>query len=398
MRPAITRMASGRDTLEAKISERIRRDGPIRFRDFMEIALYDAESGYYNTRRNKIGPAGDYYTSGNVHEAFGATLAVAFAGMWSHEYAEPLTILEFGAGTGQLAFDIISTMKLERPDIFVELNYLILERSTAMQESQRRLLEPVDQKVNWVPFEPASNADPFQGIVFSNELIDAMPAHLARIHEGRVQEGYVDLTATGATGATGDSRLERSISAAFAICWEEPSDRAIESYISDLGVDLAEGQMLEVNLDAIAWLERVSRILNRGFLVTIDYGDIAAHLYGRDRFGGTLRSFSRHRIAESPLLKVGEQDITSSVNFSALIEQGRQLGFEMVSYERQSSFLIRNGLLERAAGLCESGDNRPDTLSNRLAIKNLLVEGGSSDNFRVLVQRKGVVRRPTESS
>ena len=388
-------MGSGKDTLEAKISERIRRDGPIRFRDFMEIALYDAESGYYNTRRNKIGPAGDYYTSGNVHQAFGATLAFAFAGMWSQEYAEPLTIFEFGAGTGQLAFDIISTMKLERPDIFVELNYLILERSTAMQESQRRLLEPVDQKVNWVPFEPASNADPFQGIVFSNELIDAMPAHLARIHEGRVQEGYVDLTATAATG---DSRPERSISAAFAICWEEPSDRAIESYISDLGVDIAEGQMLEVNLDAIAWLKRVSRILNRGFLVTIDYGDIGAHLYGRDRFGGTLRSFSKHRIAESPLLNVGEQDITSSVNFSALIEQGRQLGFEMVSYERQSSFLIRNGLLERAAGLCESGDNRPDTLSNRLAIKNLLVEGGSSDNFRVLVQRKGVVRRPTESS
>jgi SAM-dependent MidA family methyltransferase len=121
--------------------------------------------------------------------------------------------------------------------------------------------------------------------------------------------------------------------------------------------------------------------------VTIDYGDLAPLLYAADRAQGTLRSFYRHRLVHSPLERVGEQDITSSVNFTALIESGRDCGLETLSYERQTAFLLRHGLIERITAM-----HKPDeTLENvkaRLAIKNLFVPGGASDNFRVLVQKK----------
>ena len=150
-------------------------------------------------------------------------------------------------------------------------------------------------------------------------------------------------------------------------------------------MNFAEGQVIEINLEASAWLESLSRAIERGFLVTIDYGDIAAHLYGPDRAGGTLRSFYRHRLVDSPLERIGEQDITSSVNFTALIESGRDFGLETLSYERQTSFLIRNGLIERIAA---TASEAVDDLKERLVVKNLFVPGGASDNFRVLIQKK----------
>jgi SAM-dependent MidA family methyltransferase len=149
---------------------------------------------------------------------------------------------------------------------------------------------------------------------------------------------------------------------------------------------LPEGQIIEVGLDAIEWLRRASRAIKRGHLITIDYGDIAGHLYSPERREGTIRSFHRHRLVESPLERVGEQDITASVNFTALIEYGRDCGLEMISYERQSAFLLRMGLIDRIASMGAS--QNLDDLKSRLAIKNLFVPGGVSDNFRVLVQRK----------
>ena len=127
-------------------------------------------------------------------------------------------------------------------------------------------------------------------------------------------------------------------------------------------------------------------MIEQGFLVTIDYGDLAAHLYAPDRRNGTLRCFQKHTLTDTPLERIGEQDITASVNFSALIDYGEESGFEKLSYERQTNFLFRHGLIERIAAMEHNGTM--DNLQDRLAIKNLLVPGGVSDNFRVLVQQK----------
>jgi SAM-dependent MidA family methyltransferase len=152
-------------------------------------------------------------------------------------------------------------------------------------------------------------------------------------------------------------------------------------------VKLREDQIVEINLDAVDWLSRMTRALASGFLMTIDYGDLCDSLWTPDRLRGTLRSFHNHRLIDSPLSSLGEQDITASVNFTALIEYGSEFGFEPVSFERQTAFLMRMGLIERIAASYRPDETLND-LKQRLAVKNLFVPGGISDSFRVLIQGK----------
>ncbi|HEX5735479.1 MAG TPA: SAM-dependent methyltransferase [Blastocatellia bacterium] len=359
--------------LEEKIIARINGEGPLTFRDFMQTALYDPQLGYYNTERPKIGPAGDYYTSSNVHAAFGAVLALVFADMLS-EYDDKV-IVEIGAGTGRLACDLLSTMRGERAEVYDRLSYVIAEKSPAMREFQKERLKDFERRVTWRDLAEIER-DTRVRLIYSNELIDAFPVHRARFHQGSLEESYV---AVRPDTATGEKRL--------SLVWSEPSTAELSRYVERMKVRLAEGQIIEINLDAIDWLRRVSASLESGYLVTIDYGDTAAHLYGPDRLEGTLRSFYQHSLIDSPLERIGEQDITASVNFTALIEYGRDLGLEALSYERQTAFLMRNGLIERIAAM-EKATGAIEDLKERLAIKNLFVPGGVSDNFRVLIQKK----------
>lgn len=365
-------MASVPTELELRLIEQIHRAGRITFRDFMNAALYDTALGYYNTERLKIGPAGDYYTSSNVHPAFGAVLASAFAELWAQSL-EPMTIIEVGAGTGQLAFDVLSALRDEHPAVFHQLDYAIIETSPAMLQRQRDKLGVFADRIRWSESEDLERA-PIFGIIFSNEFVDALPVHRVCFKDGTIKESYV-------TAERGNER------ARLALTWDEPSTDRLADYVERMRVSLREGQTIEINLDALDWLSRFARSLQTGFLMTIDYGDAARHLWAPDRSSGTLRSFYRHQLIESPLERVGEQDITASVNFTALIEYGRDFGFETLSYERQATFLTRMGLIERIAGAYESSDSLDD-LKERIAVKNLFVPGGVSDNFRVLMQHR----------
>jgi SAM-dependent MidA family methyltransferase len=379
----------------------------------MQSALYHPEFGYYHTERLKIGPAGDYYTSSNVHAAFGASLACLFAdllGQLDSDCArasvvgggpapEVYTIVEIGAGTGQLAHDILTALSLEHTELYSRINYVIAERSPAMERRQRERLSAYSEKVNWagVTENGNLNVEAISGIVFSNELIDALPAHVVRSSPYGLQELYV--TCDHESHSTSDKSLSRSeqrssiaddsrlSSDGFCFSWRPLSSARLAPYVDRMAVPLSEGQIVEINLDAVDWLQGVAQVLSKGYLVTIDYGDVARHLYGQDRRRGTLRAFHRHTIAASLLERVGEQDITCTVNFTALIEYGHDAGLETVSLERQSAFLVRMGLIDRIAQM-ETHGNVLSDLKNRLAIKNLFVPGGASDNFRVLIQRK----------
>ncbi|MFL6213889.1 MAG: class I SAM-dependent methyltransferase [Blastocatellia bacterium] len=356
--------------LARQLIERIRRDGPLPFRDFMQTALYDAALGYYSTERLKIGAAGDYYTSSNVHTAFGATLARAFAEWWRESFAdEPLTLVEMGAGTGQLAADVIAALRDEHAALFSNLRYVIVEQSPAMQKRQRERLVAFNERVTWSSLDTMER-QPLAAIFFSNELVDALPVHRVRWNGKDIDEQFVSLSGEQLTFE-----------------WAAPSRPELISYVQQLGVSLRPNQIIEINLDALDWLAGVSRAMHRGLLVTIDYGDLAPLLYAADRAQGTLRSFYRHRLVDSPLERIGEQDITASVNFTALIESGRNYGFETLSYERQTAFLLRHGLIERITAM-HKPDETIDDVKARLAIKNLFVPGGASDNFRVLVQQR----------
>jgi SAM-dependent MidA family methyltransferase len=363
-------MSQAATPLERKLIEQIRRGGSVTFRDFMQAALYDAELGYYNTERLKIGAAGDYYTSSNVHPAFGATLAHAFAQLWREAFAaEPLTLVEMGAGTGRLAADMLTAFADEHPTLFRNLRYVIVEQSPAMRARQRERLGTLWGRVEWRTLDECERR-PMAAIFFSNEMVDALPVHRLRSGSRGVEEQFVGLEGGRLT-----------------LYWDAPSSPELARYVDRLGVPLGDGQIVEVNLDALRWLAQVARAINGGFLVTIDYGDVAALLYAPDRAAGTLRTFYRHQLSDAPLARLGEQDLTASVNFTALIEHGRDCGLETVSYERQTAFLLRHGLIERIAAM-HRADERLEDLKARLAIKNLFVPGGVGDNFRVLVQKK----------
>lgn len=359
--------------LEAKLLAQLKRHGPMTFADFMRAALYDPQLGYYNTDRLKIGPSGDYYTSSNSHRLFAALLARAFSEMLAE--LGSFNLVEMGAGTGRLARQILEAMALEHEQVFDKLRYFLIESSPAMIRIERELLGRFSGRVAWrqlSDFDPKCGGEPIEGVFFSNELVDAMPVHMVRIARERLEEAYVDV-----------GKDDRPV-----IVWGEPSTHRLAEYLQKAGARPVEGQILEINLEAIDWLAALSRSIKRGFLVTIDYGDLATHLYGPDRRAGTLRSFYRHRITDSPLERIGEQDITASVNFTALIEYGRDFGFEAVSLEPLYSFLARMGLAERIAALESLARNSIEDIKDRLALKGLFVPGGITHNFRVLIQRR----------
>lgn len=365
-------MAFGRNDLELRLIARIEREGPITFRDFMQAALYDPDYGYYNTERIKIGPQGDYYTSSNVHPAFGAVLARAFVQLWKELVpypSHPLRIVEIGAGTGRLACDVLAALRDQHAEAFREVDYLIVESSPEMRRRECELLALFEGRVRWGGLETLGRAS-MHGIVFSNEFVDALPVHRVRFERSDFEEQYVTV-----------------VSGRLALSWAQPSTPEVVNYLNRAGVKLAEGQIVEINLDAIEWLAQVSSGIGRGFLITVDYGDLTPLLWASDRRNGTLRSFYNHRLVDSPLERVGEQDMTASVNFSALLEYGTDFGLETLSYERQVAFLMRMGLIEMIAERA-STNPAPQELNERLALKNLFVPGGVSDNFRVLIQRK----------
>jgi SAM-dependent MidA family methyltransferase len=268
---------------------------------------------------------------------------------------------------------VLTTLRDEHAEVFKGLRYVIIEASPAMQCLQRHKLGEFNDQVEWAVLEEPARAL-LTAVAFSNELVDAMPVHVIRLASGRLEELYVTATVGGA------KRL--------ALAWGRVSTQEITEYLDRMNVVPREGQRLEVNLASVRWLGSLARLIGRGYLVTVDYGDTSAHLYGPDRAGGTLRSFYRHRLVDSPLERVGVQDITASVNFTALIEYGRDFGFDLVTYERQASFLIRMGLIERIAAMGEASSGDSSDLKHRLAVKNLFVQGGASDNFRVLIQFK----------
>jgi NADH-quinone oxidoreductase B subunit len=246
----------------------------------------------------------------------------------------------------------------------------LLEGLMRIQDKrQRERLAGFAGRVEWRALEEIER-EPVTAIFFANELIDALPVHRLRWKSMGIEEQFA--------GVEGER---------LALAWLSPSRPELTRYLERFGVTLKEDQIVEVNLDALAWLAQVSRAMHQGFLVTIDYGDVAAHLYAPDRASGTLRAFYRHQLIDSPLARIGEQDLTASVNFTALIEHGRDCGLETVSYERQAAFLLRHGLIERIAAM-HRADEMLEDVKARLAIKNLFVPGGASDNFRVLVQKK----------
>jgi SAM-dependent MidA family methyltransferase len=358
------------NSLEAVIRDRIARHGPLTFRDFMALALSDPAHGYYTTTSQRIGRAGDFYTSSSIAGHFGTLLAGQIEAIWQ-ALGQPadFTVVECGAGTGDLAADILTALGTDAPDIMHHLRYVIDERSPAMRAAQAARLAAFPEQVRWQTLDELSGT-PITGLIFSNELVDALPVHMLTCRRGQYLEGLVSVS---------QGQLH--------LIWETPTlPREFSAYLALGEIRLAEDEQCEVALDALDWLTRAAAALARGYLITIDYGDTGSHLSGRPT--GTIRSFTRHRVSEDLLANPGQQDLTADVNFSALVNHGVRQGLRCVQLTRQADYLIQLGLLDRLAAATRPEDGR-EALRERLALKHFLVPGGFGDRFKVLVQARG---------
>ncbi|MDT7809048.1 MAG: hypothetical protein QOJ70_2861 [Acidobacteriota bacterium] len=362
-------------TLAARLRERIRREGPLTFREWMRAALYDESGGYYR-RRDAVrwGRAGDYRTSAERSTLFAATFARHFTKLY-HQLGSPpvIHLLEAGGGAGHFARGVLETLRRDEPQLFGALRYAFDETSPDSRERAAALLLEFADRVE---FRQASDfKHPLDAaIVFTNELLDAMPVNRVHMRAGRLREAYVGTDASGA----------------FIFIEGEPSTPQLARNFERMGVTLTEGQAAEINLEAGEWIARIARLVGRGFVVTVDYGDEAAALFGdQRRRDGTLRAFRGHEIIADVLSDPGGLDLTATVNWTHVINECEAVGLETISLERLDNFLMRAGLLEQLERESAHASSEAATTALRLDAREMILPGGMASHFQVLTQKKG---------
>ncbi|MEC9492361.1 class I SAM-dependent methyltransferase [Flexistipes sp.] len=349
--------------LEIIIKDKIREKGKITFAEFMDTALYYAELGYYQ-KENPFGEQGSFYTAVNASSSFGRSIASGFVKVFESTGIEQ-NICEMGAGSGYLAKDILDYYKQEFPEIYSNLSYLIIEKSEYLIQRQRELLkEHADAgKVVWTDFDKFAD---FNGIFFSNELVDAFPVHRIINIDGEYKELYV---------INHNNELQ--------FYPDKISTPEIEEYMQQAGVKLNNKQIGDINIDALNWIKTLGSKISKGFVITIDYGFEAEQLYSDFRVDGTVTCYFKHKQNNDFFERIGYQDITAFVDFSGLEIYGKEYGLETLSFVPQWLFLIQCGILNEM--------EKAESDLQRTAIKSLIVpEGGFGTNFHVLVQTKNV--------
>ncbi|MBE0521741.1 MAG: SAM-dependent methyltransferase [Candidatus Methanoperedenaceae archaeon] len=344
------------------IIDKIRQKGMLSFRDFMDMALYYPVLGYYTSKKDKIGKKGDFYTSSNVSSVFGEMIGKQVEEIWHLLGEGEFTVVEMGAGHGLLSGDVLSYLETNH-ELYGCLDYRIVEKSPALREEQEKRL---GGKAKW--FESINELSGIKGVIFSNELVDAFPVHCV-VMEDELMEVFVDY----------DNGFVEVL---------KPASYELRDYFKRQDVVLPEGYRTEVNHDTLKWIHDAGSALELGYVITIDYGYPAPELYAGHRNNGTLMCYYRHTANDNPYLHIGEQDITSHVNFSAIDIWGRESGLELCGFTDQAHFLLGMGIEKYLAGIQNSEPGK--YMKKMLQVKTLMM--GMGETFKVMVQGKGVKR------
>ncbi|MCW5315335.1 class I SAM-dependent methyltransferase [Nostoc sp. KVJ3] len=370
----------------------------ITFAEFMDMVLYHPEYGYYSSDALKIGfKGGDFFTSPNLCADFGELLAEQFFQMWEILGKPiPFSLVEMGAGQGLLALHILKYHQQHYPDFFTALEYIIVEKSPTLRKEQQQRLQ--DFPVRWCNLEEIP-ANAIVGCFFSNELVDAFPVHQFILETGELREIYVT-TPQNLTPLKGKSKSssppfigERS-NFAFVEVTGEPSTPKLAEYLDLVEMDFSQsaypdGYRSEINLAALDWLSIVADRLQRGYVLTIDYGYPATRYYNPRRSQGTLQCYYQHRFHDNPYINIGRQDITAHVDFTALERWGKRCNLDKVGFIQQGLFLMALGLGERIAALSDREQPLSELLQRREALHQLIDPTGLG-SFGVLLQSKGL--------
>ncbi len=395
--------------LRELIVQRIRDEGPLPFAEYMDLALYHPELGYYARADRRSGRAGDFLTSVDSGTAFGALLARQFAEMWRLAAAGAApALVEAGAGSGRLARDVLDHLAADCPDLYRTLRLTLVERSPAARAAQAGTLGAHAARLAGAATELPAGV---RGVVFANELLDALPVHPIVMTADGLREVHVD--------RDGDRLVERL----------GPASAAVRAHMARFGIRLEPGWRVEVSPAAVAWVAAAARRLTRGFLVLIDYGHEARELYSPTHARGTLTCYRRHRAAvggeggaAAPwLAEPGACDITAHVDLTAVRTAAEQAGLQTLAVLDQTYFLLAlaalrdggeaphptasgqapgwQGATKEHIGHLRPGSNAGSreawpldlgALRERLALKTLLVPGGLGSTHKVLIFGRNV--------
>lgn len=347
----------------ARVQEFIRGEieragGWIGFDRYMELALYAPGLGYYAAGARKFGDAasgGDFITAPEISPLFAQALAAQVEQAFQH--CAP-RVLEFGAGTGALARDLIDA--LARRGVR-DLRYEIVELSADLRERQRATLAP--RAVRWLDAPPSA----FDGVIVANEVLDVMPVQLFAKRDGRVLERGVAVADERLAWATAPAGRELATAA-----------EAIEAEVGAL----PDGYGSEVGLIVRAWIASVADWLAHGVLLAIDYGFPRREYYHAQRLMGTLMCHYRQRAHADPLWLPGLNDITAHVDFSAVADAAHAAGLDLLGYTSQAHFLLNCGLID----LLKADHSH----AQASAAHRLLSEAEMGELFKVIALGKGI--------
>ena len=357
------------ERLAALLREEIRASGGfLPFSRFMERCLYAPGLGYYSAGSAKFGDAGDFVTAPELGPLFAACVASAVAPVLQ-ELGPDAEFLELGGGSG--AFAEVMLKRLLELDA-LPARYAILEPSADLRERQRerlsqRLIPPVFALVEWLDGPPG---EAWNGVLFANEVIDALPTPRFTLRDGEVFEEHVALDDEGHFIRT-DRPADALLAAAV---------RHVERYLEQ---PFPDGYRSELLPQLPYWIQAVMGGLRAGAMLFVDYGYPRREYYLPDRDEGTLRAFYRQHVHADPYLWPGLQDLTASVDFTALAEAGTQAGFELAGYSDQASFLLGNGLPERLQDIEERADETAK-LRFRNEAKRLTLPSEMGERFQVM--------------
>ena len=373
-----------RSAVDQEIRNLIQENGRITFAQFMQACLYSPHGGFYSSRGNRIST--HFGTSPTSHPVFGALIARQLEQMW-HLLGDPpvFHVIEVGSGDGALAHSIVHACWRMAPRLAQVLYYVAADYEPRWLQSPDHTFDWDNGTGDWMS---PSRRDAILGVqrvkteglrafrnvvgcILCNELIDNFPVHRFAIQGGRVKEVFV-------TSAGGN----------LTEVLDEPSSPRIAERLTSLGLSLTEGYRGEVNLAMEDWTGQLSRALDRGFILTIDYGQLATDLYSLQNNQGMLVCYNRHVVSSDPYQHIGQQDITCQVDFTSLMRLGDRHGLATVGYALQSQFLTNLGFSSFLDALQTQGLSAARTALSRMAMMTL-VDPDEYGDFKVLAQAKG---------
>ena len=341
-------------------------EGWINFADFMQFILYEPGLGYYSSGTRKLGTGGDFTTAPEISNFFGACLADCMIKIL-HSCPEQM-ILEIGAGSGRLAFDILTRLDKQG---FVPNQYYILELSADLKDRQQRLLAKLPnnllEKVTWLDSLPENF---ITGIILGNEVLDAMPCRRFRIQDEEIYEIGISCT---------NQRLIEQDKLADEIIKD-----SVHKIEKELNRKFANGFISEIRPDYKHWFTTLSSSLVYGAIIFIDYGCSRGEYYSADRSTGTLVCHYQNTAHYDPLFLPGVQDLSAWVDFSLVADVGLKHGFKVESYTSHRDFLLSAGILK----LVDQISDQNKRFKINQAVKQLLLPSQMGDTFKFMLLSK----------